>query len=87
MYCVTCGHEVKQKNAIKHMEKCFAKAERDMSFAGAFKSLIGDAICDHYNTYNKSYCKRLRVVCTEHSKEPKVCALTVTITEDSAWLS
>lgn len=26
MYCVTCGHEIHTRTAIKHMEKCFNKA-------------------------------------------------------------
>lgn len=44
-----------------------------MSFAGSFKSLIGgDTICDHYNASSKTYCKRLKVICPEHSKEPKI---------------
>lgn len=47
--------------------------ERDMSFAGSFKSMIGgDTICDHYNPATKSYCKRLKVICAEHAKDPKV---------------
>jgi COMPASS component SPP1 len=25
MYCVTCGHEINCKTALKHLEKCFAK--------------------------------------------------------------
>lgn len=25
VYCVTCGHEVRQRIAFKHMEKCFIK--------------------------------------------------------------
>lgn len=25
MYCITCGHEVNSRTAIKHMEKCFNK--------------------------------------------------------------
>jgi len=44
-----------------------------MSFAGSFKSMIGgDTICDHYNASTKSYCKRLKVICAEHAKDPKV---------------
>ena len=44
-----------------------------MSFAGSFKSMIGgDTICDHYNAASKSYCKRLKVICPEHAKDPKV---------------
>lgn len=44
-----------------------------MSFAGSFKSMIGgDTICDHFNVSTKSYCKRLKVICAEHAKDPKV---------------
>ena len=25
IFCVTCGQEINQRGAIKHMEKCFAK--------------------------------------------------------------
>lgn len=25
MYCVTCGHEIHTRTAVKHMEKCFNK--------------------------------------------------------------
>ena len=25
MYCITCGHEIHSRMAIKHMEKCFNK--------------------------------------------------------------
>lgn len=25
MYCITCGHEIHSRTAIKHMEKCFNK--------------------------------------------------------------
>ena len=27
--------------------------------------------CDSYNPQQKTYCKRLKVLCPEHSKEPK----------------
>jgi COMPASS component SPP1 len=27
MYCITCGHEIHSKYAIRHMEKCFNKYE------------------------------------------------------------
>ncbi|XP_067928352.1 CXXC-type zinc finger protein 1-like [Watersipora subatra] len=91
VYCVTCGHEVRQSNAFKHMEKCFIKIERDMSFAGSFKSIIGgDTICDHYNAPTKSYCKRLKVICAEHAKDPKIaddeicgCPLSKNVFNDS----
>ena len=28
--------------------------------------------CDFYNPVNQTYCKRLRVLCPEHYKDPKV---------------
>lgn len=28
--------------------------------------------CDYYNPSSRTYCKRLRVLCPEHSKDPKV---------------
>ena len=27
IYCVTCGQEINQRGAIKHMEKCFTKVQ------------------------------------------------------------
>ena len=26
-YCITCGHEIHSRTAIKHMEKCFNKVK------------------------------------------------------------
>ncbi|XP_066255683.1 CXXC-type zinc finger protein 1-like isoform X2 [Euwallacea similis] len=73
MYCVTCGHEIHSKTAIKHMEKCFIKYEAQTTFGGACKTRIeGNMFCDFYNASNKTYCKRLRVLCPEHSKDPKI---------------
>lgn len=28
--------------------------------------------CDFYNPVNRTYCKRLRVLCPEHCKDPKI---------------
>jgi len=39
VYCVTCGHEINQRSALKHMEKCFAKVCYDFIFI-AFVSHI-----------------------------------------------
>jgi len=34
--------------------------------------------CDKYDPIQNTYCKRLRVLCPEHTKEPKViCVLFV----------
>ncbi|CAG9770185.1 unnamed protein product [Ceutorhynchus assimilis] len=74
MYCVTCGHEIHSKTAIRHMEKCFNKYESQSSFGGVFKTRIegNNMFCDFYNPLNHTYCKRLRVLCPEHCKDPKI---------------
>ena len=91
MYCVTCGHEIHTRTAIRHLERCFNKYESQASFGSIFKTRIegGNSIfCDFYNPTNKTYCKRLRVLCPEHSKDPKVndddvcgCPLTKNVFE------
>ncbi|KAG5682963.1 hypothetical protein PVAND_012279 [Polypedilum vanderplanki] len=74
MYCVTCGHEIHTRTAIRHMERCFNKYESQASFGSVFKTRIegNSMFCDFYNPVNMTYCKRLRVLCPEHSKDAKV---------------
>ncbi|XP_055909520.1 CXXC-type zinc finger protein 1-like [Eupeodes corollae] len=74
MYCITCGHEIHSRTAIKHMEKCFNKYESQASFGSIFKTRIegNSMFCDFYNQASKTYCKRLRVLCPEHCKDAKV---------------
>lgn len=74
MYCVTCGQQCSEKQALKHMEKCFNKIESQAFFASFYKSnLEGKAMfCDYYNAQTKMYCKRLKVMCPEHEKERKI---------------
>lgn len=74
MYCITCGHEIHSRTAIRHMEKCFNKYESQASFGSIFKTrLDGNSMfCDFYNTASNTYCKRLKVLCPEHCKDPKV---------------
>lgn len=73
-YCVTCGHEIGARTALKHMEKCFNKYESQTSFGSIYKTHIEgtNIFCDYYNSQQRTYCKRLRVLCPEHCKEPKV---------------
>ncbi|KAI5696239.1 hypothetical protein M8J75_010173 [Diaphorina citri] len=79
IYCITCGHEVHTRAAIKHMEKCFNKYESQASFGSIYKTRIdgNNMFCDFYNPANRTYCKRLRVICPEHGKEPKVSEFEV----------
>ncbi|XP_073950640.1 CXXC-type zinc finger protein 1-like isoform X2 [Choristoneura fumiferana] len=74
MYCITCGHEIHSRTAVKHMEKCFIKYEAQASFGSRHRTRIDgqSMFCDYYNPANGTYCKRLRVMCPEHFKDPKV---------------
>ncbi|XP_050672022.1 CXXC-type zinc finger protein 1-like isoform X2 [Leptidea sinapis] len=74
MYCITCGHEIHSRTAVKHMEKCFIKYESQSSFGSRHLTRIDgqSMFCDYYNATNGTYCKRLRVMCPEHFKDPKV---------------
>ncbi|XP_063072489.1 CXXC-type zinc finger protein 1b isoform X2 [Engraulis encrasicolus] len=75
IFCVSCSHPVNPKVALRHMERCYAKFESQTSFGSVFPTRIEGAtrlFCDVYNPQSKTYCKRLQVLCPEHSKEPKV---------------
>ncbi|XP_065350906.1 CXXC-type zinc finger protein 1-like [Cloeon dipterum] len=74
MYCITCGHEIHTRTAIRHMERCFNKYESQASFGSIYKTRIegNNMFCDFYNPANGTYCKRLKVLCPEHAKDPKV---------------
>ena len=71
--CATCGHGLTVRNAIRHMERCFNKFESQTSFGSIFQTKIegNNMFCDFYNPINRTYCKRLRVMCPEHCKDPK----------------
>lgn len=74
MHCVTCGHEIHTRTAIKHMEKCFNKYESQSSFGSIYKTRIdgNNMFCDFFNSSQGTYCKRLRVLCPEHFKDSTV---------------
>ncbi|XP_045116189.1 CXXC-type zinc finger protein 1-like isoform X2 [Portunus trituberculatus] len=74
IYCVTCGHEVQARRAVRHMENCFNKLESQTTFGSMFKTRIegNNMFCDFYNSSTLTYCKRLRVMCPEHTKAPLV---------------
>lgn len=74
IYCVTCGHEVQARRAIRHLENCFNKLESQTTFGSMYKTRIegNNMFCDYYNPSTLTYCKRLRVMCPEHTKAPVV---------------
>ncbi|XP_049560456.1 CXXC-type zinc finger protein 1-like [Orcinus orca] len=75
IFCVSCGQPINTQVALRHMERCFAKYEHKSPFTSMYPTRIeGTArlFCDVYDPRSKSYCKRLQVLCPEHSKDPKV---------------
>ncbi|KAM8793706.1 CXXC-type zinc finger protein 1-like [Eudromia elegans] len=77
IFCVSCGHPVNPKVALRHMERCYAKYESQTSFGSMYPTRIEGAtrlFCDVYNPQSRTYCKRLQVLCPEHCREPKVPA-------------
>ncbi|MCI4380584.1 hypothetical protein PGIGA_G00241650 [Pangasianodon gigas] len=77
IFCVSCSHPVNPKVALRHMERCYSKYESQTSFGSMYPTRIEGAtrlFCDVYNPQSKTYCKRLQVLCPEHSRDPKVPA-------------
>ncbi|XP_039081677.1 CXXC-type zinc finger protein 1-like isoform X2 [Hyaena hyaena] len=74
-FCVSCGQSISLHVALRHMEHCFVKYERKWSFGSLYPTCIEGAtrlFCDVYDPKSKRYCKRLQVLCPEHSRDPKV---------------
>lgn len=75
IFCVSCSHPINPKVALRHMERCYAKYESQTSFGSMYPTRIEGAtrlFCDVYNPQSKTYCKRLQVLCPEHSRDPKI---------------
>ena len=72
--CISCGKYISSKIAIRHMETCFNKFESQTSYGSFYKTRIEgyDMVCDFYNPQAGTYCKRLRAICPEHTKDPKI---------------
>ncbi|XP_048584367.1 CXXC-type zinc finger protein 1 isoform X2 [Nematostella vectensis] len=89
IHCVTCGLLLAPRVALRHMEKCYMKNESLTMFGSAYKS-AGTLFCDYFNAQQGIYCKRLRVLCPEHTKEPKIpqtavcgCPLVTNVFEET----
>ncbi|XP_053211936.1 CXXC-type zinc finger protein 1-like [Panonychus citri] len=72
IYCVTCGHEIASRTAMRHMERCFNKFESQISYFGATKTKVDGVFCNVYSSQQKTYCMRLKVLCPEHTKEQRI---------------
>lgn len=53
---------------------CLLQYESQTSYGSAHRTYnnIYNIFCDAYNKTSRTYCKRLRVICPEHYKEPKI---------------
>uniref|UniRef100_A0A1I7YJE2 CXXC-type zinc finger protein 1 n=1 Tax=Steinernema glaseri TaxID=37863 RepID=A0A1I7YJE2_9BILA len=71
--CQMCSADVSVKGLIKHLERCFIRVEKQMSFGSAAKYPQNphNIFCEEYNKTNNTYCKRLRIGCPEHYKPTK----------------
>uniref|UniRef100_A0A673JE79 CXXC-type zinc finger protein 1 n=1 Tax=Sinocyclocheilus rhinocerous TaxID=307959 RepID=A0A673JE79_9TELE len=75
IFCVSCSHPVNPKVALRHMERCYTKVfSLFRLFFFLEKYSATRLFCDVYNPQSKTYCKRLQVLCPEHSRDPKVPA-------------
>lgn len=72
IFCVSCGFQIRTQTAIRHMEQCFNKLENQTLIVGVFKFWQKSPFCDIFNQTNGTFCKRLRSLCSEHLKEPKI---------------
>ncbi|XP_037676726.1 CXXC-type zinc finger protein 1-like [Choloepus didactylus] len=75
IFCVSCGQPISTRIALRHMEHCFSKYECQLSFGSMYPTCVEGAtrlFCDVYNPQTRTYCKRLQVLCPEHSQDPKV---------------
>lgn len=63
--------------------------ESQSSFGSIYKTRIegNNMFCDYYNPSSRTYCKRLRVLCPEHSKDPKVNDTEVCIIKICEWMN
>jgi hypothetical protein len=58
----------------KFLNKIFfvPQFESQVSYGSNVKSNIEGLFCDNYDRTNNLYCKRLKIICPEHSRDPKV---------------
>ncbi|KAM3726137.1 putative phosphomannomutase [Dirofilaria immitis] len=79
LHCAVCALEFPAKLIVKHMERCFVRNEKQSCYGTPNKSQVNpyNIFCEQFNKANSTFCKRLRVLCSEHYKSTedtaKVC--------------
>jgi len=74
IFCFVCGHLRPSKTLVDHIDKCYRRVEAETSYGSEFETKVEGSkrlFCDTYNSTTNRFCKRLKVMCAEHSKEPK----------------
>lgn len=73
--CVICGlHDIPLRKYVKHIELCWSRSEKAMSFGGPEKAISfsgtdnNTIYCEKYDSRAGTYCKRLKSLCPEHRK-------------------
>ncbi|OZC11137.1 hypothetical protein X798_01963 [Onchocerca flexuosa] len=79
LHCAVCALEFPAKLIVKHMERCFVRNEKQSCYGTPNMSQVNpyNIFCEQFNKANSTFCKRLRVLCSEHYKSvedtAKVC--------------
>ncbi|CAI4224525.1 unnamed protein product [Auanema sp. JU1783] len=68
--CTVCGAEVNARQLPKHVERCFVRSEKQITFGAQQMAAFNphELFCESYNKASNTFCKRLRVMCAEHYK-------------------
>lgn len=74
MYCITCGHEINSKTAIKHMEKCFNKVYNVFYYSDYI--IIKILIKRYYFSMNHNHHLDPYL---KHELKDKLCFVIITI--------
>lgn len=67
-YCITCGHEIHSRTAIKHMEKCFNKYESQVCVQQKVRNLVLYSPSDGKKFFRSSSKHQLFVFLPLHFK-------------------
>ncbi|EYC23169.1 hypothetical protein Y032_0016g3155 [Ancylostoma ceylanicum] len=71
--CPVCGAEVNATYLPIHIERCFVRSKNSKKQAPFGTDIPApfnpdNLLCDFYNRSTNTYCKRIRVACSEHYK-------------------
>ncbi|CAD6194611.1 unnamed protein product [Caenorhabditis auriculariae] len=78
--CMVCGStDISLRRYPKHVNDCYERSERAVSYGTTEKTeSLTNIYCEVYDKKQKTYCKRFKSICPEHSRKTfesmlKVC--------------